>query len=240
MKKKSNKKKEDYIIALVIVIMISGIFIIDKINRDTLEENKFVAEIWGTVSDWYMVIVTMITAIFLYKTLKSQKDVQESQKILQEIEVKRFRKTIEPNFYIERKSNTEERPDSKTFTFLIEPTGELPKKIEFISDHMLKVIHFQNKSSTSKTKTYNSEIIEEKKHYINAHKSIKMKEFLSLEVTVLKADYKKNTEFDSVVIIRFEDEAEYKYEKHIFLKYSNTHDVEGITINRTISDLIYC
>ncbi|MDP9076163.1 MAG: hypothetical protein M3O71_01965 [Bacteroidota bacterium] len=35
----------------------------------------FLSDVWGTVSDWVMIAVTTITAIFLYKTLKSQKEV---------------------------------------------------------------------------------------------------------------------------------------------------------------------
>ena len=33
----------------------------------------FLSEIWGTVSDWVMIMVTGITAYFLYKTLYAQK-----------------------------------------------------------------------------------------------------------------------------------------------------------------------
>lgn len=51
---------------------------------------------WGTVADWLMVIVTMITAYYLYKTLKSQQEVQRMQAQLFEIEAVRFRESIKP------------------------------------------------------------------------------------------------------------------------------------------------
>jgi hypothetical protein len=56
----------------------------------------FDPDIWGTVSDWFMVIVTIVTAFYLYKTLQSQKNVQETQNKLFEIETIRFRESIKP------------------------------------------------------------------------------------------------------------------------------------------------
>jgi len=43
-----------------------------------------------------MIVVTAITAYFLYKTLKSQKDVQKTQNDLYRIESIRFRESIKP------------------------------------------------------------------------------------------------------------------------------------------------
>jgi Ca2+/Na+ antiporter len=57
---------------------------------------QFDPEIWGTVSDWLMVAVTTLTAYYLYKTLKSQKEVQTTQNKLFEIETVRFRESIKP------------------------------------------------------------------------------------------------------------------------------------------------
>lgn len=51
---------------------------------------------WGTVSDWVMVFVTILTVIFLYKTLQSQKDVQQMQNELFRIESVRFHESIKP------------------------------------------------------------------------------------------------------------------------------------------------
>lgn len=50
----------------------------------------------GSISDWCMVIVTGITAFYLYKTLKSQQEVQKTQNKLLEIESVRFRESIKP------------------------------------------------------------------------------------------------------------------------------------------------
>jgi hypothetical protein len=58
--------------------------------------NIFDVQVGGTVSDWCMVIVTAITAYYLYQTLKSQKEVQATQAKLYEIESLRFRESIKP------------------------------------------------------------------------------------------------------------------------------------------------
>jgi hypothetical protein len=60
------------------------------------------AEIWGTVSDWVMIAVTSITAYFLWKTLKSQKEVQQAQNSLLKIEQLRFREDFKPNLKYSR------------------------------------------------------------------------------------------------------------------------------------------
>jgi hypothetical protein len=56
----------------------------------------FTADIWGTVSDWVMISVTAITAFFLFKTLKSQKEVQQTQNEMFRIESIRFKESIKP------------------------------------------------------------------------------------------------------------------------------------------------
>lgn len=53
-------------------------------------------ETWGTVSDWVMIGVALLTAILLYITLKSQKDVQQTQNELFRIENIRFKESIKP------------------------------------------------------------------------------------------------------------------------------------------------
>lgn len=56
----------------------------------------FNPNIWGTVSDWGMVVITSVTAYYLYKTLQAQKEVQITQSKLFEIENIRFRESIKP------------------------------------------------------------------------------------------------------------------------------------------------
>lgn len=54
--------------------------------------------VWGSVSDWIMIVVTGLTAYFLWRTLESQKEVQQAQNLLTKIEHARYRREIEPRF----------------------------------------------------------------------------------------------------------------------------------------------
>lgn len=79
----------------------------------------FDPNIWGTVSDWFMAIVTTVTAYYLYKTLQSQKEVQITQNKLFEIESIRFRESIKPSlkYSISKEIITlDQKKDSKIFT----------------------------------------------------------------------------------------------------------------------------
>ncbi|GEM_PF-2814130 len=58
----------------------------------------FHSEVWGTVSDWVMVVVTTLTAIFLYFSLKSQRQVQKMQQSLTIIEQNNYLHKIRPDF----------------------------------------------------------------------------------------------------------------------------------------------
>jgi hypothetical protein len=60
----------------------------------------FDAGVWGTVSDWAMVIVTLGTAIVLVKTLRSQKEGQRLQQFITDIESERYRIEYLPKFEI--------------------------------------------------------------------------------------------------------------------------------------------
>ncbi|SHM44361.1 hypothetical protein [Flavobacterium chilense] len=86
---------------------------------------QFDPEIWGTVSDWLMVAVTTLTAYYLYKTLKSQKEVQITQNRLFEIESVRFRESIKPDLKYKISENIitpQEKENSRIYS--IEVTNE--------------------------------------------------------------------------------------------------------------------
>lgn len=83
----------------------------------------FDVDIWGTVSDWLMVLVTTITAYYLYKTLQSQKDVQDIQAKLYEIETIRFRESIKPSFKFSIEKGTPKEGENISF-FVIQISNE--------------------------------------------------------------------------------------------------------------------
>lgn len=62
----------------------------------------FQADVWGTVSDWVMIVVTLATAYFLWQTLKSQKEVQQTQNRLLKIEQLKLREDFKPNLKYNR------------------------------------------------------------------------------------------------------------------------------------------
>jgi len=63
---------------------------------------RFQADVWGTVSDWAAVTVYAITGYLIYKTLKSQKEVQQTQNKLLRIEQLRLRENFKPNLKYSR------------------------------------------------------------------------------------------------------------------------------------------
>lgn len=68
------KKYTTYLVESILVI---GIVIFIFCNYDLYEQSKlsdrpFDPNVWGTVSDWCLVIVTALTAIYLIKTFKAQ------------------------------------------------------------------------------------------------------------------------------------------------------------------------
>lgn len=62
------------------------------------KSQTFDPDVWGTVSDWAMVIVTGGTLYYLYQTLQSQIAVQKEQQLISKIESYRQREAILPKF----------------------------------------------------------------------------------------------------------------------------------------------
>lgn len=58
-------------------------------------------EVWGSVSDWVNITVTAVTLYFIYRTFKSQMEVQQMQLKVINIENERFRKESVPVFEAE-------------------------------------------------------------------------------------------------------------------------------------------
>jgi len=58
----------------------------------------FDPNVWGTIADWFMAGVTTITAYYLYQTLNSQKEVQETQNKMFQIESLKFKESVKPLF----------------------------------------------------------------------------------------------------------------------------------------------
>jgi hypothetical protein len=55
----------------------------------------------GSLADWVMVLVAIVSAVFLWHTLQSQRIVQRDQQAITKIEQERFRNEIMPIFTLE-------------------------------------------------------------------------------------------------------------------------------------------
>ena len=84
------------IICVIVLSIIFNRFLYQYDMEIVFINISFNPNIWGTVSDWTIILITAITAYFLYKTLKSQKDVQKTQNELYNIENARFIESIKP------------------------------------------------------------------------------------------------------------------------------------------------
>lgn len=98
------KKKNDHInlvlsasAGMLIFSICTFIYIYNDIFPDT---EKFNADVWGTVSDWMIIAVTVVTAVFLYRTFASQQEIQKMQQKLTDIEDFKFRNELLPSFEI--------------------------------------------------------------------------------------------------------------------------------------------
>lgn len=71
-------KNENLKLILVACMLTIGICVIIYVGNSVIPEDyKFNVGIWGTVNDWLMYSVGIVTAVFLYKTLRSQQEVQK-------------------------------------------------------------------------------------------------------------------------------------------------------------------
>jgi len=61
----------------------------------------FSSDVWGTVSDWIYIIVTATTLYFIYRTFRSQLEVQRMQLKITNIENERYRHETLPVFEAE-------------------------------------------------------------------------------------------------------------------------------------------
>ena len=103
MKKILKYKNENELTSRIIVgllMLVFSVVTLRVINDCFNEYFNFKVEIWGTISDWYMIIVTIITAVFLYKTLESQMEVQKDQAKINKLAVYDLRTKYRGNLTI--------------------------------------------------------------------------------------------------------------------------------------------
>ncbi|GEM_PF-1434761 len=100
-KKDKNKLKEIFFIIVYALIATSILVsIILLVNCFWPKQNLFKAETWGTISDWFTFLVTLIGGVFIYITLDSQMKVQRDQARIFKMEELKYIREIRPNIQI--------------------------------------------------------------------------------------------------------------------------------------------
>lgn len=90
---------------LLLVVSITTTFIIIGHKSDIINF-PFNAGVWGGVSDWTMVVVTIITAILLLWTLNEQRKINKSQIQINNQNSARHLREIRPYFRVTREVDT--------------------------------------------------------------------------------------------------------------------------------------
>lgn len=99
---------------------------------DVNDFGPFQADVWGNVGDWVMIIVTIVTAYYLYQTLNSQNETMYLQKRITDIELHRHRLSIQPKFevsFVRRDINFENGISSGNFTLKFFNTNRLARNV---------------------------------------------------------------------------------------------------------------
>jgi len=96
--KHKNENLALILVGLFIILLI--VFIVIIASNHPWMPFKFNPEEFGTVSDWVMVIVTLVTAVFLYQTLRSQMTVQRDQNRIFKMEELKYLRAIKPEITV--------------------------------------------------------------------------------------------------------------------------------------------
>ena len=165
----------------------------------------FLSEVWGTVSEWVMVVVTGFTAYYLYQTLQSQKEVQKAQNRLLEIEQVRLRKQFESKLQ-----------------YSLCQTAEIPQEIrnDVISIAVKNIsenpaLNFNVKYPLNKK----IEIVNIRPHPIDL---ISNKEFPILHFLIKSPD--RNSIYGFEFFVRYEDEIGTKYSQEVYFSLSEKEE----------------
>lgn len=151
------KKYENSALILVGLSMIVFIIIIVSSLTSILPKTwRFDPDAYGTVSDWVMVIVTLITAVFLYQTLRSQMTVQRDQEKINLLTAYDIRNRYKAEIEL---TNPQEQPgtisDISRWTFEVKNNDALNILITTNAEH---TVNSYGSSTTQKDKFFSSYI----------------------------------------------------------------------------------
>nr|WP_121269850.1 hypothetical protein [Pedobacter schmidteae] len=109
----------------------------------------FSAEVWGTFSDWMMVVVIAVTGFLIWLTFRSQTRVQKLQQISAGIEQSRYESEIRPDVlakwgFFRDEVHVSLTPVNREIRNLIYKTSQLPDYV--IDNNKIEEINFNNYS----------------------------------------------------------------------------------------------
>ncbi|WP_286732845.1 MULTISPECIES: hypothetical protein [Sphingobacterium] len=213
------RKNENLALILVGLFIISLIvFIVLIASNHPWMPFKFNPEEYGTVSDWVMVIVTLVTAVFLYQTLRSQMTVQRDQEKINRLTAFDIRARYKAEITVENPQLLPLTPFSFDYlTFSIVDNNALDIQISSIAKFKVDNFEASYKTVGDKYIAHISMIMKDKKLRL-AIIDEKVLQTLSL----LKSTDKMNR-FEE--LIRFDliyfDNFEFQYSKTFIFSYNN-------------------
>jgi hypothetical protein len=182
----------------------------------------FAAETWGTVSDWTMVLVTIVTAIFLLVTLISQKKVQQTQNELFRIESIRFRESIRPILKYSLSEFQAKSSDEKKRMLTIEVTNETNSNALNISKFVA-----ENDSTQQLFTTMGMRLGDNKRNHLTKGDNPLLFHF-GVDLTLNDHHYFH-------LIFKYQDIADTKYQQRVICLYD---EIYGIEIYPSLPEII--
>ena len=171
----------------------------------------FTPDIWGTVSDWTMVIVTSATAILLLMTLKPQRDVQRTQYELFRIENIRFKESIKPILKYSGCQNQFKSNNGKENIFTIEVINET-------TSAALKISRFVSTDEQTKQLFCGAIGFDSKRdHLIKGDKPLLFHFGIDSDLTTFHY---------IIFIVKYQDIAETNYQQRVFCVYDENYGLE--------------
>lgn len=86
--------KKDFLPNLVIIVATTLLVVVVFYNIYVFVPS--IQKTFGNLADWFMVVITAITAVFIYRTLNSQMEVQRDQNRIFRIEEQKYLGSIKP------------------------------------------------------------------------------------------------------------------------------------------------
>ncbi|WP_313511655.1 hypothetical protein [Sphingobacterium sp.] len=215
--------REIIILSIGGTMFILGICALLFVGNDIIpDESKFSSGVWGTISDWVIIFITLISAILLLLTLKSQIEVQRDQNVLHNIEVKRFRKQNVPHIYFTPKHLLFTKiNDNYYLEIRMFNQKNKSHNLEFFSNYKLS-IKLENgikELNVIPSTNVNNDV---KKEYVyKIDKSLMVGASVNISIIMSDIDlfaFKKDS-----IICRFYDDNDYQYEVEALI--INTHPI---------------